>query len=93
MGDALENFERLNDKAMARWARTFLEAQSGIDRIPKGFYTEGQLAEKFDYSASGMRAHLNQLKENGLVTEKRFKVWCGTRRYSVSHYKLKGQDK
>ena len=93
MGNALKDFERLKDKEMSEWARTFLEAQSGVDKIPKGFYTEKELAEKFNFSQSGIRAHLNQLKKKKMLEEKKFRVVRGERQYRVSHYKLKRKSK
>ncbi len=93
MGDALENFERLKDTELARWARVILDAQHGVDAVPKGFYTERELAEKFGFTSSGIRAHIKNLKQRGLVVEKKFQVWIGKRRYSLKHYKLKGKSK
>ena len=89
MGDALKNFERLKDSELARWARAILDAQRGVDDVPKGFYTDRQLAEKFGFSIAGIRSHIMELKEKGLVIEKKFQIWNKTRRYSLKHYKLK----
>ena len=93
MGDALENFERLKDSELARWARTILDAQRGVEVVPKGFYTDKQLAEKFGFSLAGIRSHIKNLKQKGLVIEKKFQIWNKTRRYSLKHYKLKKNSK
>lgn len=93
MGDALKDFERLKDKGMAQWARTFIDASKGIDEIPEGFFSEQELAEKFGFSQSGIRDHINTLKKKKMLEEKKFRVVRGRRQYRVAHYRLKRKSK
>jgi len=86
---ALQDFKRVKNKEMADWASAMLRAVEQIDVVPKGFFTEGQLAEEFDMSATGIRRYLRILKEKDLVHEKKFRVQCGSRLYTTTFFKLK----
>ena len=89
LDNALEDFKRVKDKEMAEWARLFLEARGGEDKIPKGWYSERQLAEKFGMSITGVRPHIRKLENEGKLEVKKFKIKVEKRMYRINHYRIK----
>ena len=78
------------DKEIFQWAKAMLETKEALDVVPKGWYSQKQLAKKFGYIPSGIGPHVRRLVREGKAEQKKFKTTRGKdgRRMSVTHYRL-----
>lgn len=86
---ALEDFKRVKNKEMVEWARLMIDARGGEDEVPKGWYTERELAEKFSMASTGVRPHIRKLESEGKLEVKKFKIKVEKRMYRINHYRIK----
>lgn len=89
---ALRNARNLKDPELERWAKAMLDLRGEEDVVPDGWFTESELADKFDLSKSGVRPYIQQLRKRNGIEERKFRRWIKgrtERRYPITYFKLK----
>ena len=81
---------RGKDKEIVQWAQAMLQTKEALDEVPKGWYSQKQLAKRFGYIPSGIGPHVRRLFREGKAEQKKFKTTrCKDgRRMSVTYYRL-----
>lgn len=74
---------------MNDWAKLLSEALTAkTDKVPKGFFTSGQLSKRYRLSLTSTQRKLKALVESGKVETRSFRIQLSKKVQRVRHYRV-----
>lgn len=77
------------DAELARWCQILSQSSVAPDKVPAGWFTVAQLADKLDRSHCNTSERVRKMVAAGKAEKKMFRIQLEEKVRPVPHYKLK----
>lgn len=77
------------DAELARWCQILSQSSVAPDKVPAGWFTVAQLADKLDRSHCNTSERVRKMVAAGKAEKKMFRIQLEEKVRPVSHYRLK----